>query len=117
MKRIHYLTAFILAFALGLGGLIAFGRSAEIPVRITSENDPGRLTAVTDKETVDFDTQRQVFFALVSVIENHRRMIERGEVEPSQIHIQVGPLIDFLHASLQDSRTGPGRHQNNRYSS
>ena len=50
MKRIHYLTAFILAFALGLGGLIAFGRSAEIPVRITSENDPGRLNAVTDKE-------------------------------------------------------------------
>ena len=73
------------------------------------------LTAMTYKETVDFDVQRQVLFALVGAIENHRRMMERGKIEPSQIHIEVGPLIGYLHTFLQDSRASTGCHQDDRY--
>ena len=73
------------------------------------------MTAMTDIETVYFYVQRKVFFALVGAIEHHRRMMERRKIEPSQIHIQVGPLVDFCHAFLQDSRAGFGCHQNDRY--
>ena len=72
------------------------------------------LTAVTDKKTVNFYVQWQVFLAFVSAIKNHRRMMERRKVEPSQIYIQIGSLVDFCYASLQDSRACSGCHQNYR---
>ena len=73
------------------------------------------LTAVADEEAVYFDVQRQVSSAFVGAIENHRGMVEGGEIEPSQIHVQVGPLIDLRHASVQNRRSGAGRHQNDRH--
>ena len=66
------------------------------------------LTAMTDIKAVYFDVQRQIFFAFVGAVENHRGMMERRQIESSQIHIPVGPIIDDLHAFLQESRAGLG---------
>ena len=72
------------------------------------------LPAMTHIETVYFYVHRQVFFALVGAVENLRRMVERREIEPSQVHVPVGPLVDLLHGSAQDGRAGSGRHQDHR---
>ncbi len=72
---------------------------------------------MTYKETVYLYVQWQVFSALVGVVKIHRRMVERRKIEPSQVHIPIGPLIDLLHAFVQDSRADSWCHQNNRHRS
>ena len=70
---------------------------------------------MTDIKTVYFYVYWQIFLAFVGAIENHRRMVERRKIQPSQIHIEVGSLVDFRNAFLQNSRACSGSHQNDRH--
>ena len=74
------------------------------------------LTTMADEQTVYFYMHRQVFFAFICAVQKFWRLVERGEVQPSQIYVHVRALIDQFNAFLQYGRAVLGRGKYHCYS-
>ena len=62
------------------------------------------LAPVADKKTVYLHVHRKVLFTFVCAVQKSGRLVERGEVNSSQVHVQICTLIDLFDAFLQGGR-------------
>ena len=74
------------------------------------------LAPMANEKTVYLHVQRKVLFTFVCAIQKSGRLVERGEVESSQIYVQICTLTDLFYAFLQDGRAEFGRHKYHSYS-
>ena len=63
--------------------------------------DEGVLTTMTDKEAVYLHLHRQIDVAFVRMVKNHGRMMERREIDTSEIDIIIGLLVSDDDSFIQ----------------
>ena len=63
------------------------------------------LPAMADEEAVYLHRYRQIRLPFVRTIEHHRRMMERREIEPTEVDIPIGLLVGNSDTFTERRRT------------
>ena len=48
---------------------------------------------MTDEEAVNLYADGQICFAFIRAVKNHRRMMERREIEVSEVDVEIGLFV------------------------